>query len=123
PCARNHAQLRMLLLDAADVVRLGAAGGMPDVTELLSPADCMLRAAPDPDLRQRRRVRLGRRIVERPVLAVEVLVAAPEGAHQPDRLVGAAASALERHAHEVVFVLVPAHPDAEMEAAAAELLQ
>jgi len=56
--------------------------------------------------------------LERPVLPLEVALAAPERAHQPDRLVGTPAAALELDAHEVELVLVPAHPDAEREAAA-----
>ena len=61
--------------------------------------------------------------MERPELALEVALAAPERPHQPDRLVGAAAAALERDAHEVELVAVPADADAEREAAAGELLQ
>jgi PPOX class probable F420-dependent enzyme len=57
------------------------------------------------------------------VLAVEVPLAAPEGAHDPDRLVPAPAAALERDAHEAELVLVPAHAEAERHAAAGELLE
>src|SRR6266540_3209367 len=113
----------MLLLDAADVIRIRRARGMPHVAELERAPDRRRRAAADPDLRLRRRMRLRGRVVERPELAFEIALAAPERTHQPDRLVPAAAAALERHAHEVVLVLVPAHADAEVEAAAAELLQ
>ena len=53
----------------------------------------------------------------------EVALAVPERAHQPDLLVGSPTAALELDAHEVELVLVPAHPDAERETAARELLQ
>src|SRR4051812_38202568 len=96
---------------------------MPDVAELPRPAQGPPGAAADPDLRLLRRQRLGRRIVERPVLALEVVLTVPERAHQPDRLVRAAATARELDAHEVVLVLVPAHADAERETAAAQLLE
>src|SRR5215212_1275222 len=96
---------------------------MPGVAELEGAADRTLRAAADPDLRLRRGVRLGRGVAEGPELSVEVALAAPQSAHEADALVGAAAAALERHAHEVELVLVPAHPDAEGEAAARQLLQ
>src|SRR5438094_4703954 len=106
----------MLLLDLPDVVRIRATRRVPDIAQLERPPDCRCRAAADPDLRQRRRVRLRRRVVEGPVLALEVALAAPECAHHADRLVRAPAAALERHAHEVVLVFVPAHADAEAEA-------
>src|SRR5712691_8084936 len=68
-------------------------------------------------------MRLGRRVVERPELAVEILLAAPQRSHQADRLVGTPTAAFELDAHEVELVLVPAHADAQREAAARELLQ
>src|SRR5712691_5700164 len=105
----------MLLLDAADVVGIGAAGGMPGVAQFERPPDRALRAAADPDLRLRRLVRLGGRVVERPVLPFESALAVPERAQQPDRLVGSPAAALERNANEAELVLVPAHPDPERE--------
>src|SRR6266545_371324 len=113
----------MVLLDAADMVGIGASRGMPGVSQFERPPDRALRAAAHPDLRHRRRVRLGRRLMERPVLPVEVALAIPERAHQPNRLVGTPAAALEVDAHEVELILVPAHPDAEREATAGELLQ
>src|SRR5712691_11653082 len=98
----------MLLLDATDVVGVRAAGGMPRVAQLERPPDRTLRAAADPDLGLRRRVRFGGRVVERPVLPFEIALAVPEGAQQPDRLVGTLAAALELDIHEVELVLVPA---------------
>src|SRR2546429_7386518 len=108
----------MLLLDAADVCGVGAAGGMPRVAQLKRPPDGALGAAADPDLRLPRRVRLGHRVVERPVLPVEVALAVPERPHQADRLVGAPAAAPELDAHELELVSVPAHPDPDRKATA-----
>src|SRR5438132_1677101 len=68
-------------------------------------------------------MRLGRRVVKRPELTVEILLAAPQSAHQPDRLVGTPPAAAKLDAHEPVLVLVPADPNAQREAAARELLQ
>src|SRR5213593_210174 len=96
---------------------------MPRITELACATQRTLGAPADPDLRDRRRVRLRGRIVERPELALEVAFALPQCAHQPDRLVRAPAAALERHAHEVELLLVPAHAAAEREPPAGELLQ
>src|SRR5438093_10822590 len=47
---RDHAQLRMLLLHAANVLGVRAARRMPHVPQLERPADRALRAAADPDL-------------------------------------------------------------------------
>src|SRR6266540_6199365 len=113
----------MLLLDAADMAGVRPTRRMPHVPQLERPPDRTLRAATDPDLRLRGRVRLRGHALERPVLPFEVALAVPERAHQPDRLVGTPAAALKRNAHVVELVLVPAHPDAEREAAAGELLQ
>jgi PPOX class probable F420-dependent enzyme len=96
---------------------------VPDVAELERPPDRPRRAAADPDLRLRRGMRLGGRVLVRPVAALEQALAAPERAHEPDRLVGAPAASLEVDAHEVVLIPVPVHPDAEREAAARELLE
>src|SRR5262245_64804770 len=63
--ARDHAQVRMLLLDATDVIGVGSARGMPHVPERERASDSAVGAAADPDLRQRR-VRLRHRLVERP---------------------------------------------------------
>src|SRR5262245_41990887 len=120
--ARDHAEVGMLLLDAANVIGVGSARGMPHVPELERAPDRAIGAAADPDLRQRRRVRLRHRLVERPELALVVALAVPAGAHQADRLGGAAAAALARDAHEVVLVLVPPHADPEVEASAGKLL-
>jgi len=68
-------------------------------------------------------VRFGGRVPERPEAALEGALAAPERAHDADRPVGAPAASRELDAHEVVLVAVPAHPDAECEAAARELLE
>src|SRR5207253_1636053 len=84
------------------------------VAELERPPDCALRAATDPDLRLLRGMRLGGRVVERPEVPVEVALALPERAHQPDPLVGTPAAALELDAHEVELVPVPAHPESEL---------
>src|SRR5439155_26855527 len=97
--------------------------GMPPAPQLARPANRTLRAAAAADLRLRCGVRLRGRLVERRELALEVALAAPERAHQPDRLVGRPAAALELYAHELERVPVAAHPDAEREAAAGELLQ
>src|SRR5437870_2603094 len=96
---------------------------MPRVAELAGAADRAIRAAAHPDLRLPRRLRLEGRVVERPPLPLEVALAVPERAHQANRLVGAPAAALELDADKVELVLVPAHPDAEGEAAPGELLQ
>src|SRR5919201_4566312 len=112
----------MLLLHAPHVVRVRAARRMPCIAELERSPDGALRAAADPDLRLHGWAWLEGRIVERPELALEVALAAPQRAHQADRLVRTSPTARERNTHEVVFVLVPAHPDAEREAAAAQLL-
>src|SRR5437773_11488743 len=109
----------MLLLHSAHVLRIGTAGGVPNVAQLARAANRPRRAPADPDLRLRRRMRLGGRVGEGPELALEVMSAAPERAHQPDALVGAPAAFLEGHAHEPVLVLVPADADPEPEAAAA----
>jgi PPOX class probable F420-dependent enzyme len=61
--------------------------------------------------------------MEGPVPPLEVMIAVPEGAHQPYGLVGAPAAALEVDAQELELVSVPAHPDTEREPAAGELLQ
>src|SRR6266571_2573404 len=102
----------MLLFDAAHLVSVGAAGGMPRVPEFARAAHGTIGAAADPDLRLRSRVRLRGGVVERPVATLEVLFAVPERAHQPNRLVGAAATAFELDAHEVELVPVPAHAGA-----------
>src|SRR5438105_3145120 len=112
----------MLLLDACHVAGVGATRWMPGVTELARTPDRTRRGAAHPDLRALRRTRLGCRVVEGPVFAVEVPLAVPERAHQPDRLVGAAATALELDTHEVELVLVPAHPDSEGQASSGKLL-
>src|SRR5881392_3226542 len=113
----------MLAPDPANLVRVGATGRMPHVAQLAGAPDRPCGAAPDPDLRLPRRPRLEGRVAERPVVAVEAPFAAPEGAHDPDLLVCAAAAPGELDAHEVVLVLVPAHADAERGAAAGELLE
>src|SRR5438105_15116877 len=96
---------------------------MPRVAELPRAPDRRWGAAADPDLGRRGGQRLGGRVVEGPVLAVEVPPALPERPHEPDRLVAAPAAALELDAHEIELVGVPAHADAEREAAAGELLE
>src|SRR2546422_8505847 len=96
---------------------------MPDVAELARPPDRALGAAADPDLRLRRRVWLRRRVLERPPASLEFALPVPEGPHHADRLVAAPAAPFELDADEVELVFVPAHPDAEDEAAAGELLQ
>src|ERR671936_3008680 len=103
----------MLLLDAAHVLGIGSAGGMPYVAELAGAADRALGAAADPDLGLPFRVGVGGRVVERPVVAFEVALAVPQRPHQPDRLVAPPAAALERDAHEVELVAMPAHADAD----------
>src|SRR5262249_48990119 len=113
----------MALLRRPDVVGRGRAGGMPRVAELPRTANRALRAAADPDLGERRWVRLGRRAPVRPVLPLERRRAAPERAQEPDGLVAAAAAALEWDAHELELVAVPAHPHAQGETPAGELLQ
>src|SRR6266581_4822275 len=100
----------MPLLHAPHVLRIRPARRMPDIPQLERAPDRALRAAADPDLRLRRRVRLRGRVVERPVLPVEVTLAVPKGAHKSDRLVCTPAAALELNTHEVELVLVPAHP-------------
>src|SRR5262249_10873276 len=104
------------------MLRVGAARRMPDVAQLARSPNRPRRAPPDPELGLRRGVRLGRRIVKRPELALEGLFTTPERAHQPDGLVGAAAPSFKGNAHEPELVSVPAHADAEAEAAAAQLL-
>src|SRR5438552_12236623 len=96
---------------------------MPRIAQLPRAPDSAIGAAADPDLGLWRGARLGRRVPVRPVTALERRLAAPERAHQPDRLVAAAAAPLERDAHELELVAVPAHADPEREAAAGELLQ
>src|SRR5918994_4866978 len=96
---------------------------MPDVAQLECASDRSLGAAADPELGLRGWVRLGGRILERPVLPLEGAFTFPESAHQPDRLVGAPAAALELDAHELKLVSVPTHPDTEREASAADLLE
>src|SRR5262249_29131618 len=123
PRARDDAELRVLRLDAAHVVGRDAPTRVPDVAELARPTDRARRAAADPDLRFGVRQRRERRAVERPVLAVEGRLAAPERAHQADRLVAAPTAALERDAEEAELVLVPAHPEAEPKPSSGELLQ
>src|SRR3989442_9967851 len=113
----------MLLLDPAHVVGPSAARRMPRVAELEGAPDRALGAAADPDLRLTRRTRLGGRVVKRPVASLEVALAAPHGAQQPDRLVGPPAATLEFDAHELELVAVPSHADAQREPAAGELLQ
>src|SRR5262245_34235778 len=54
----DHAEVRMLLLDAANVIGVGSARRMPHVPEFDGAPDRAVRATADPDLRQRRRVRL-----------------------------------------------------------------
>src|SRR5712691_1875069 len=105
------------------MVGIGAARRMPSVPELLRAPYGARGTAPDPDFGLWRWMRLGGRVVERPVLPVEVAFAAPERAHQPDRLVGAAVTAVELDSHEVELVLVPTHPDTERETSAGELLK
>ena len=122
-CPRDHAQVRVLLLDAPHVRDVGAARRMPDVAEPARPPDRLRRAAADPDLGWRRRQRLRGRVAKRPVTAVERVLTTPERAHQLDRLVSAAAATLELHAHELELVAVPAHADAERYASTRELLQ
>jgi PPOX class probable F420-dependent enzyme len=113
----------VLLLDAPNVVGVRAARRMPGIAQFERAPYGSLRTAANPDLGLRRGVRLRGRVVEGPVLPLEVVFAVPESAHQPERLVGAAAAALELDAHELELVLVPAHPDTEREAATRELLQ
>src|SRR5205085_12261201 len=111
----------MLLFDAAHVVGVRSPRRMPGVSKLPCAANRTRRAAADPDLGLTRRHRCEGRVVEGPELAVEVALAAPQRTHDPDRLVAAATATLERHAHEVVLILVPAHSHAEREATAGEL--
>src|SRR5882724_9919311 len=101
----------MLLLHSPDVPRIRPARRMPRIAQFERTPDRAVRAASDPDLRLRRRVRLRGRVVERPVLPLEVALAVPERTHQPDRLVGSPAAAFELDAHEVELVSMPAHPD------------
>src|SRR6266704_158796 len=96
---------------------------MPRVAKLVCALYGSFGAAADPDLGPWRRVRFGGRVVERPPASVEVALAVPERAHQPDRLVGASAATPELDAHELEFVFVPTHPDAEREASAGEFLE
>src|SRR4051812_12264867 len=96
---------------------------MPDVPELACTPERARRAAADPDLRRRRRQWIGSRITERPVLTLEPALAAPQRAHQPDRLVPAPAAPCELDTHELVLSLVPAHADADDRASAGKLLQ
>src|SRR5436190_21491172 len=110
----------MPLLHLPHVRGVGAARRMPRVAELSCTPDGTGGAAAGPDLRLRRGVRLGSRVAVGPVAALEARLAAPERAHQPDRLIAAAAAPLERHAHELELVPVPAHADAEGEASARE---
>src|SRR5207248_11456165 len=111
------------LFDASDVIGVRSPRRMPHVSELARATQRTLGAAADPDLGLLRRYRLRRRVLERPALAVEARLPVPQRTHQADRLVRATAAALELDAHEVVFVLVPAHPHAEREPAVRELLQ
>src|SRR5712691_663731 len=96
---------------------------MPRVAEFACSPYGSLGAAADPDLGPWGRVRFRGRVVERPPASVEVALAVPEGAHQPDRLVGASAATLELDTHELEFVFMPAHPDPEREPSAEEFLE
>src|SRR4051812_44668020 len=97
---------------------------MPYVAEFARAPDRALRAAADPDLGHRRRLRLRGHAAERPALALVFARAAPEGLHDAERLVAAPAAALERDAHRLVLRRMPAHADAEREEpAAGQLLQ
>jgi PPOX class probable F420-dependent enzyme len=122
-CARNDAQVRMLTLHARHMLGIATARRMPRITELPRAPNRSRGAAADPDLGFARGMRLGRRIVDRPVLALEVLVAAPEGSHQANGLIRTSPASLELDAEEVELVLVPAQPDAECDAFAGDLLQ
>ncbi len=66
---------------------------------------------------------LGGRVVKRPELSGEATLAAPEGTHQPDRLVGAPASPLKWDTDELELVPMPTHPDPEREPPPGEVLQ
>src|SRR6266536_2569938 len=96
---------------------------MPGVAELARAPNRAVGAAADPDLGLWRGVRFGGRVIERPILPLEIVFAVPERADEPDRLIRTPAAAFELDAHELELVFVPAHPDAEREAAARELLQ
>ena len=112
----------MLLLHAPHIVGVRAARRMPRVTEFQRAPDRTLRASAHPDLRLRRRHGFERRVAERPELALEVALAAPQRAQHTNGLVRAPAAAAELDAHEAELVLVPADPDAEREPTAAQLL-
>jgi PPOX class probable F420-dependent enzyme len=96
---------------------------MPGVAELARAPNRAVGAAADPDLRPWGGLRLGGRLTERPPPPLEVPLAAPDGAHYPDRLIAAGSATFELDAHEVELVPVPAHADAKRETAARELLQ
>ena len=122
--ARDHAQVGCCSLTLRHVLDVGAARGMPHVTELARTPHRALGAAADPDLGQRRG---GAAPPSRhgTTSSAPWKECSPRQSARMTRIASsrAAPAALERDAHELELVPVPAHADAERDAAAGELLQ
>jgi hypothetical protein len=85
---------------------------------------CDLRTTGEPQARFLRQWRVDNDVVELVVAPVMgYRLAGPQPLENAEDLVGATAALAERHAGDLVFMRVPADPDAEFEAAAREVLQ